>query len=251
MKFSIVLGAGLLAGALAGGCKKNDRGGGAKPVTCEALADQAGKVKVKGKSAEEMTASQQRNADIIGGGISAALLKVCRDDKWSPELRACLAEAKPETCQNLLTPEQRDHVGQAMQHAHADGQQAAVAQLVGAGMTVAGSLRSLADDRPEPTCEAIAALALKADASSDIEWVRDEAAANAAVMARVCKEDAWSKEAIACSMTGAEVQLCVDKFTPAQLRKLTIEQCKRDQAKPGNTCEDLYDRAAAGAPSTK
>lgn len=255
MKFSIVLGVGILAAAFAGGCKKDERGGGVRPVTCEALAAKAGKVTVKGKAADEMTASQQRNADVIGGRVSAALLKVCQDDKWSPELRACLVDAKPdakpEQCQSLFSPEQRDHVGQAMQHAYADSQQAAVGQLIGAGIDIAGTLRALADDPPEPTCDAIAALALKVAAASDIAWVRDEAAANAAVMARVCKEDAWSKDAIACSMTGDEVQLCVDRFTPSQLRKLTIEQCKLDQAKPGTTCADLYDRAAAAAPSTK
>ncbi|MBK9033144.1 MAG: hypothetical protein IPL61_18050 [Myxococcales bacterium] len=253
MKFSIVLGAGLLAGAFAGGCKK---GGGAKPVTCEVIAAKAGQVTVKGKAAQEMTASQQRNADLIGERVTAALLKVCQDDGWSPELRACLAAAKagagPEQCQSMLNPEQRAHAAQAMQRAYAESQQAALDQVVGAGVDMVGALRAVADEHgPEPTCEAIAALALKADAASDLQWVKDAAAANAAVMARVCKEDAWSKEAIACSMTGDEVALCVDKLTPAQLRTLTVEQCKVDKANPGTTCEDLYDRAAAGAPATK
>lgn len=255
MKFSIVLSVGLVTGAVAGGCKKHDPAGAARPATCDEIAAKAGQVKVQGKAAEEMSASQQRNAALIGQRVVAALRQVCQEDAWSPELRACIGAVEPgdtpARCQAMLTATQRDHVATAMQRAYGEGQQAVLGDMVDVGSTVLGVLGAVAaagEPRPEPTCEAIAALALKDDRASEIAWVREQAAADAALIERLCKEDAWTKPAIACSMSGGKLALCVDQFTPAQMRRLGIEQCKLTNPTAAASCEAQYDSAAdAGA----
>lgn len=255
MRFSIVLGAGMLTVAFAGGCKKRDPAGAATPATCDDIAAKAGKVKVQGKAASDMTASQQRNAELIGERIAAALRKVCQDDAWSPELRACVGAVEPgddgARCQAMLTPAQRDHVAEAMRRAYSESQQAVVGDMVDVGTTMLGVLGAVAaagEPRPEPTCEAIAALSLKDDSASEIGWVKEQAAATAALLERLCKEDGWSRQAIACSMSGDKVVLCTDQLTPAQLQRLGLEECKLNNPKLTARCEELQQRAGDAGP---
>lgn len=253
MRLTIVVGAGVLAIAFAQGCKRHGPAA-ATSATCEEIAAKGSQVRVQGKAPEAMTESQRRNAALIGGRVKAALLQACQDDAWSPALRACVGAIKPgdapAPCEAMLTPTQRDHVAAAMRRAYADSQQAVVGDMVDLGTTMLGVLGAVAaagGSRPEPTCEAIAAVSLKDDGASEIGWVKAQAAANAALLARLCTEDGWSRQAIACSMADDKVAICTDQLTPAQLQRLGLEACKLNNPTLTARCEELQAGGDAGA----
>src|SRR5436189_245667 len=107
-KISVVLCAGLFATAFAAGCKKDKKDGEAASggATCGSVAARAVGDMSKGKEA-------MFTAD-VKTKMTAAIVKVCTDDKWSSELLQCGATAKDPKTDCKFTPEQQTHMGEVM-----------------------------------------------------------------------------------------------------------------------------------------
>ncbi len=230
-KMSFVFCAGLFAVAIAGGCKKEEKGGAAAGGDCAALGAKSTKDGLANIPKDVPADAKKTFEDLSkkGGDLVARL---CKEDKWSAEAIKCGLTAKDaeKECADKLTPDQNKHI------------QEEFTKMMGEGIAMPGG----DDDKDEPLGEAADKGVAAADGEGDKadgEGDDDKAAAGGAANTGLAECDAYIamvEKYVACDKIPQESRDATKQSIesmkaawgdmgamPAESRKQTGDACKQ------------------------